>query len=163
MNALVFASWESTVSDSFGRTAGRSKVAADDKSPVLRFGPAHRHGQRPSLVVSFESSAMGAWVGEFLPGSTGFSQILPHPDGRTVIVVSCGLAYQVDPQRASILGTFGGAIESAVADTSTGQLSLAANSRLWLIDQRGISWRSPPVAQDNDCENESFQSGCDGY
>ena len=61
--------------------------------------PAWGHGAHEGLVVEFITDTGERWVGNFRPGLGGVDDVLPHPDGRNVLVVSAGSAWLVDPNR----------------------------------------------------------------
>ena len=71
---------------------------------------------REGVVVAFEPRPGGAWTGNFAPGVCGVSAVRPHPDGRRVLVLASGDAWEVDPE------------------TRSGELVLQGVSALWPVD-----------------------------
>lgn len=54
---------------------------------------------REGLVVEFIPDTGKSWTGNFQPGLGGIDDVRPHPNGRDVLVISAGSAWQVDPCR----------------------------------------------------------------
>jgi hypothetical protein len=48
------------------------------------------------MVVEFVRPDKQTWVGNFAPGISSLSAVLPHPDGRQVLVFSGGDAWAID-------------------------------------------------------------------
>jgi hypothetical protein len=104
----------------------------------------HREG----FVVRFQPRSSEPWVGNFQPGVYGFTGALPHPEGRTVIVVAGGQAYHVDPETRSLLYQFGGGISGVVQEPSQGLLVFADDLRLWAMSARGVCWETRRISWD---------------
>jgi hypothetical protein len=51
---------------------------------------------REGMVVEFARPDGKSWVGNFAPGFEGLSTVLPHPDGRRVLVFARGHAWAID-------------------------------------------------------------------
>ena len=99
------------------------------------------------FVVKFHPRSSESWVGNFQSGRHGFTGALPHPDGRTVIVVAGGQAYHVDPETRVLLRQFGGRISEVMKEQGRGLLIFADDLRLWAMSASGtrretrrISW-----------------------
>src|SRR5262245_7187519 len=52
---------------------------------------------REGLVVEFRRADGPIWIGNFEPGIGGIDDILAHPNGADVLVVSSGQLWQVNP------------------------------------------------------------------
>src|SRR5215213_4990454 len=52
---------------------------------------------REGLVVEFEGTGTDVWMGNFVRGDGRLSSVLPHPDGRRVLVIAGGDLWVVDP------------------------------------------------------------------
>jgi hypothetical protein len=87
-------------------------------------------------------------VGNFQPGLSAFSTALLHPDGRTVIVISGGQAYHVDPESRTLLGEFGGGISVCIAVPSHSMLVFSDDIRLWGLAPAGLAWRTERISWD---------------
>ncbi len=96
-------------------------------------------------ISSFENRASG--VGNFQPGLTSLDEVLEHPDGSSMIVVSGGECYIVDIERRSLKETFGGVYETifrvpekniVIFGSSIDFDSLNSSGHLW--QSRRISW-----------------------
>src|SRR6516225_4982420 len=83
------------------------------------------------LVVRFRPPSGPSWIGNFVGFGTGYNAALLHPDGRTVVVVSRGQAYHVDPATRALLRHFGGEIRDVVHDATSGLLIFSDGIRLW--------------------------------
>lgn len=53
----------------------------------------HREG----LAVRFRPATGESWTGSFQPGQSGHDEVIDHPDGTRVLVISGGQGYVVDP------------------------------------------------------------------
>ena len=60
---------------------------------ALGFPEAWREKGREGFVVEFTKSDGGKWVGNF---ATGAGTVVPHPDGRSLLIVANGPMYIVD-------------------------------------------------------------------
>ena len=60
-----------------------------------------RHG-REGVVVEFRPNDGTPWIGNFAPGHGGVTAVLPHPDGRRILVIVEGLAWLVDPESGDV-------------------------------------------------------------
>jgi len=68
-----------------------------------QFSATGKGTHREGFVVRFHPHLSESWVGNFQSVLHGFTGVLLHPDGRTVIVVSGGQAYHVDPETRKLL------------------------------------------------------------
>jgi hypothetical protein len=100
------------------------------------------------VVVRFHPRSSQAWVGNFQPGIYGYDGALLHPDGHTVIVVSGGQAYHIDPESRRLLRQFGGAIADVVQDRARGLLVFSDGIRLWAMDVGGERWQTERISWD---------------
>lgn len=104
-------------------------------------------GAREGLVVEFAASDGNIWVGNFQQGIGGVDDVLSHPNGRDVLVISNGLLWIVNPATHTAEE-----VASAVFDVwpvtnpdgyllnnqGLGFLRLSANGVMW--KSRRISW-----------------------
>jgi hypothetical protein len=104
----------------------------------------HREG----FVVRFHTRTTESWVGNFQGGFGSFDGVFLHPDNRTVIVVSRGQAYHLNPWSRALLRHFGGCITTAIQDTSQNLLVFADWTGLWAFDAKGQRWVSERVSID---------------
>ena len=100
------------------------------------------------FVVRFHPHTSESWVGNFQRGEGSLDGVFLHPDGRTVIVVSRGQAYHIDPKNRAMLRHFGCCITGIVQDVSRGLLVFADWTKLWAFDRTGQRWVSERIAID---------------
>lgn len=100
------------------------------------------------FVVRFHAHLSESWVGNFQGGLSGYSSAIAHPDGRTVIVVSGGQAYQVDPASRSLLRHFGGMITDVIACPAEDLLVFSDGIRMWAEDATGQRWQTERISWD---------------
>lgn len=102
---------------------------------------------REGFVVRVIPDRAGPWVGNFQPGSGGISRFVPHPDGRTLLVISRGLAYPVDPESRSLASPV---TEDFIQDVRVlgDRLALLGWTELTLLGPESQRWKSPRVATD---------------
>lgn len=100
------------------------------------------------LVICFHPRQSQSWVGNFVSGFNGMTNAYLHPDQRTVIVVSGGQAYQVDPESRTLHRHFGGGITNVVVDPKRGLLIFADDIHLWALDPRGQRWETERLSWD---------------
>jgi hypothetical protein len=102
---------------------------------------------REGFVVRVIPDRTAPWVGNFQPGGGGISRVVSHPDGRTLLVISRGLAYPVDPESRSLVSP---ATEDCIQEVCVlgEQLALVGWSELTLLGPESRRWKSPPVATD---------------
>jgi len=113
-----------------------------------QFSPTGRGTFREGFVVRFKPRSAASWVGNFQSGPYGFTGVVPHPDGRSVIVVSGGQAYHVDPETRTLLLQFGGMISGVVQEPSRGLLIFADDLRLWAMSASGVQWETGRISWD---------------
>ncbi len=104
----------------------------------------HREG----FVIRFFPRTSKSWVGNFQGGLGSFDGLFLHPDARTVIIVSRGQAYHVDPNSRTLLRHFGGCITTVIQNAELGLLILADWTHLWAVDSTGQRWVSERVSMD---------------
>ncbi len=104
----------------------------------------HREG----FVVEFSPEAKSAWVGNFQPGMTGYSAVLPHLDGKSLIVIAGGQAYVIDPLERRLVSVFGGSIDAALFVQPEGPLVICNGIWLEARDKSGLRWRSRRISWD---------------
>jgi hypothetical protein len=102
----------------------------------------HREG----YVVEFFPDSPESWVGNFQPGGSSYSEIVPYPGGSSVAVIAGGQGYLIQPVTRSLRRTFGGYI------CSTLQLDdlLITDSRVCLEgwDRDGQRWHTRRISWD---------------
>lgn len=66
------------------------------------------------MVVQFEPPDGPGWIGNFAPGVAGADDVLAHPNGTDVVVISTGQMWQVNPNTrdavclaAAVFGAWG--------------------------------------------------------
>lgn len=79
--------------------------------PAQNFSDTGHGKHSEGFVVEFFPGEEHRWVGNFHRGLSKCDQVLPHLDGRHLIVVSGGTAYVVDPIRQVVVETFGADIQ----------------------------------------------------
>lgn len=100
------------------------------------------------FVVRFNPRSSESWVGNFVSGFVGYTGAFTHPDGRTVVIISGGQAYQVDPATRKLLRHFGGGITEAIIEPSRKLLILSDGIRLWALDASGQRWETERLSWD---------------
>lgn len=107
------------------------------------------HGSHSEgFVVEFFPEGKPTWIGNFQPGSTDFSAVLPHPDGRSLVVIAGGQAYVVDQGERRLVGVSGGALDVALANPASNALVVGDGIRLEAWDFSGLRWRSRRISWD---------------
>ena len=87
-----------------------------------QFTPTGKGMHHEGFVVRFHPPSAESWVGNFQGGLSSCRTAIAHPDGRTVIVVSDGQAYHVDPVSRSLLRHFGAMIADVIVDPAKASL-----------------------------------------
>lgn len=64
---------------------------------ALPFPPEWGRTGREGLVVEFERTDGSVWVGNFAPGIGAADDVLAHPNGNDVLVISGGQPWRVNP------------------------------------------------------------------
>lgn len=105
-------------------------------------------GHREGYVVRFYPDDSAPWVGNFAAGISSFDGVVPHPDGRHLIVVAGGQGYVVDPNNRFHRAYFGGSIEIALPVPELS--SVLFGDGLWfeLLARDGLLWRSRRISWD---------------
>ncbi len=101
---------------------------------------------REGFVVEFQPTDREAWVGNFVGGLTRYSNAILHPNGRFVVVVSQGQAYIIDPQRRTLVETFGGVIQDLIAVPGRGLLIFQTPFDFLAIDSKRRVWKTRRLA-----------------
>ena len=106
-------------------------------------GGIHREG----FVVRVIPDRASPWVGNFQPGYRGISRVLFHPDGRTLLVVSRGIAYPIDPESRSLASPV---VDEDVEDTCVpdGRLVLVGSTDLTILGPGSQRIKTQRVAWD---------------
>ena len=103
-------------------------------------------GGKEGIVVRF-GDGDSAWVGNFRPGFSGLTSVLPHPDRHRVIVLAEGDCWAVDPRlRAAEL------LAEGVADVlhvpSTPDILLVDATAITRVGRAGVDWRTRRLSWD---------------
>jgi hypothetical protein len=70
---------------------------------ALPFPPQWGRGAREGLVVGFDRTDGTNWVGNFEPGIGGTDDVMAHPNGTDVLVVSSGQLFRVNPNTQDVV------------------------------------------------------------
>jgi hypothetical protein len=114
----------------------------------LQFTATGQGSHREGFVIEFHPPSRQPWVGNFQPGLAGFSTVVLHPDGRSVVVISGGQAYQIDPESQSIISQFGGGIAGCMVIPTRSMLVMSDDIRLWALQPAGIAWQTERISWD---------------
>lgn len=100
-------------------------------------------------MVRFLQSDGGTWIGNFRPGSLSFSDALPHPDGRHVLVFAGGEPYLVDPDGGVGAALGGMPVSAAWAIEGSVDLLCEVQELAFLrLGRDGIVWHSRRITWD---------------
>jgi len=114
---------------------------------ALTFPANWGQGAREGLVVEFQRSNESVWVGNFAPGLGGIDEVLAHPNGADVLVVSSGDLWRVNPRTQDAIwlasAVFGSWVISGpprlvFSDQDVAFLCVGAEALLWATPR--ISW-----------------------
>jgi hypothetical protein len=122
-------------------------LPGDGPAPV-QFSSAGQGMHREGFVVEFHPASGARWVGNFQPGLTSFSTTLRHSDGHSVIVISGGQAYHVDPDSRALLGEFGAAIADVVPVPGRSMIIFSDGIRLLALQPSGFVWKTERISWD---------------
>ncbi len=100
------------------------------------------------LVVKFFPSTGASWVGNFIDGECGISTVIDHPNGKSVIAISGGLGYIVDPEHQTLLGSIAGCIWHVTKYQGENLLIFGDNCGFEAIGESGIVWKTRRIAWD---------------
>ena len=104
------------------------------------------------FVIRFLPGTEGSWVGNFQPGMTDYYDVIPHPDGKRLIVNSGGQAYAIDPATPKTWTSFGGSINFAqpVAELK----AILFGNGLWfeLLGSESTIWQTRRISWDGMCD-----------
>src|SRR5579872_4163301 len=98
------------------------------------------------FVVEFQPAGGDSWVGNFAKGLTNFSSAVLHPNRRSVVLVSGGQVYIVDPVRRTLLETFGGWTQNLFAIPKRELLVFQTPLDFFAINPEGRVWETPRLA-----------------
>ena len=99
------------------------------------------------LVLRFFTSSGSDWIGNFISGAWGCSDVVVHPNGKLLIVVSNGQAYVVDPEKGEVLNLFGrGYLEHIVPVPQTNCVLFGDYSGFIAIGPEGERWTNSRVS-----------------
>lgn len=98
--------------------------------------------------MEFLPDGKSAWVGNFQPGITDYFAVLPHLEGKSLIVIAGGQAYVIDPEERCLSETFGGNISIAFAAPQANLLVLGNGIWLEAWTHTGLRWRSRRISWD---------------
>jgi hypothetical protein len=106
-------------------------------------GGTHREG----FVVRVFPDRSAPWVGNFQAGLGGVSRVVPHPDGRTLLVLAGGCAYLVDPEARRLAVP---PVDDNVQDVLVfaGQIVFVSFTDVTFLGPGLQRWRSPRLAWD---------------
>ncbi len=82
--------------------------------PARAFPPDGSAVFSEGLVVKFFRADGTDWTGNFGRGLTRYTDVQMHPDGRRVIVVSCGEGYLIHPDDDTTFERIPGAVETFI-------------------------------------------------
>lgn len=115
----------------------------------VQFSNTGQGTHREGIVVEFEASDGTSWVGNFQPGLVrGHSQVVRHPDGKSLVVVAGGTAYVVDPESRALVGSFGAQIDTVILDQDRHQLIIGNGLWFEALGASGLIWRSRRLSWD---------------
>jgi hypothetical protein len=100
------------------------------------------------FVVRFFLGSSESWIGNFQRGMGSLNDVFLHPNGRTIIVISSGQAYEINPTDRKLKGHFGACISCAIQDAPSQLLIFADLTHLWAFDDKGKRWESKRVSMD---------------
>ena len=113
--------------------------------------PEHFGGERyaEGLVVEFYPDNGEKWVGNFLKSSNGSTDIIEHPDGRSIIVVASGAGYVIDPEKHSLVSVIGHLIGNIIPIPEFKEI-IFEDLGLWLIaiGVEGVRWHTRRISWD---------------
>jgi hypothetical protein len=103
----------------------------------------HREG----YVVEFLAGS-SSWVGNFQPGMTKLSTVVPDPDSNLIMVIAGGSVYIVDRTSGQLARQFGGGI-TLYLEVPSLRAALISN-HLWfeLIRGEATIWRTKRLSWD---------------
>lgn len=114
----------------------------------LQFSSTGQGTHREGFVVEFHPASGPPWVGNFQPGLSGFSNAVLHPNGHSVVVISGGQAYLIDPAARTLISQFGGGISACIAVPSRSMLIMSDDIRLWALQPSGTAWKTERISWD---------------
>lgn len=115
-------------------------------SPVLAFPREWAHEKSAGVVVEFAADDGRTWIGNFRRGSTAFSEIALHPNGREVVVIANGAMWIVDPRQQTAQPVWPGA-EQSWRLRNPDRLVVGDGRTFLCLDVNGERWRTPTLTQ----------------
>jgi hypothetical protein len=105
-----------------------------------------RHSE--GYVVRFHAINGESWVGNFHSGLSGYCGVTEHPNGRDLIVISCGQGYVVDPDDRNKREYLDASIETILPVPELG--ILVFGNGLWFeaVGTCGFAWGSQRISWD---------------
>jgi hypothetical protein len=97
----------------------------------------------------------GTWVGNFAGGFGEYCTVVSFPETSLCVVVAYGMGYVVEPETATCVAEFGGAIQGGTSLGARGLLVYDHNE-LNIIAQTGSIWRSPRLSWEGITEVEVY-------
>jgi hypothetical protein len=106
-------------------------------------------GHSEGTVVRFHPHTRDAWIGNFQPGSAGgWEDVLEHPNGQHIIVLSRGQGYVIDPETRQLVLTFPREIQHVVELPKLQAIAFSDGLCFEAIRSDGIWWQSPRISWD---------------
>jgi hypothetical protein len=103
---------------------------------------------REGTVVELRPPAGDNWIANFARGNEGVTDVVDHPDGRRVIVLSCGDAWIVDTEKRSAT-TIAAAIHAMwPLKNPDGFLLDRQGMALLRLDATGVRWHTRRLSWD---------------
>lgn len=99
------------------------------------------------LPVRFSTIGGANWVGNFRPGLGSLNMVHQFGSSKSVLVVSGGQCYLIDPDSSKLLLVFGAAYDEALK-TGDGRLVLQDLTSLTIVENDGSYWHSDRIAVD---------------
>ena len=116
--------------------------------PALPFSATGMGTHSEGYVVRFWPTSGAPWTGNFQPGGTSLYDVLMHPNGNWVVVVSGGGVYIVDPDTQQLADSLPGWYESMHVVEPLNSLLFSTLCDVSLLGQSGLTWRSRRLAWD---------------
>ena len=99
-------------------------------------------------MVEFIDSQGRAWTGNFAPGLGSVSTVLPHPDGRRVLVAAEGALWSVDPD-ARVGEELSGAVDALWPIREPDGFVMSRQGLAFLrLGPSGVLWRTRRLSWD---------------
>ena len=105
-------------------------------------------GAREGFVVEFTSDEGDTWVGNFQPGIAGVDELLSHPNGRDVIVISNGALWIVNPTTRAASEIASAMIDYWRVSDPDGYVFNNQGLSFIRMSARGVVWNSRRISWD---------------